>query len=86
MEPFMSFSSVKNTYYIAKKMFLRIQYSLDLFQKISSISRIYIFKLLYTFTKHFEYWFDLALFCNNQSALKRVRNHVCHANSKHVEI
>jgi len=51
----MSFSSVKNTYYIAKKMFLRIQYSLDLFQKISSISRIYIFKLLYTFTKHFEY-------------------------------
>jgi hypothetical protein len=35
---FMSFSNVKNTCYIAKKMFLGIQYSLDLFQTFSSVS------------------------------------------------
>jgi len=37
----MSFSNVKSTHYIVKKMFLDIQYSLDLFQKISSVSKIY---------------------------------------------
>jgi hypothetical protein len=37
----MSFSSVKNSCYNTKKMFLGIQYSLDLFQKISSVSIIY---------------------------------------------
>jgi hypothetical protein len=40
-ESFMSFSSVKNSCYNTKKMFLGIQYSLDLFQKISSVSIIY---------------------------------------------
>jgi hypothetical protein len=37
----MSFSSVKNICYIAKKMFLGIQCSLDLFQTFSSVSIMY---------------------------------------------
>jgi len=39
-ESFMSFSSAKNIQYIIKKMFLGIQYSLDLFQTFSSVSII----------------------------------------------
>jgi hypothetical protein len=47
MESSMSFTNVKNIHYTVKKMFLDIQYSLDLFQKISSVSKIYY--------KHFKY-------------------------------
>jgi hypothetical protein len=51
----MSFSNVKNIHYIVKKMFLGIWYSLYLFQFFSNET------LLYAFTKHFKYWFDLTL-------------------------
>jgi len=40
-ESFMSFSSAKNIRYTTKKMFLGIQYSLDLFQTFSSVSIMY---------------------------------------------
>jgi hypothetical protein len=40
-ESSMSFSNVKNIHYTAKKRFLDFQYSLDLFQKISSVSIMY---------------------------------------------
>ncbi len=40
-ESYMSFLSVKNTCYTTKKMFLGIQYSLDLFQTFSSVSIMY---------------------------------------------
>jgi hypothetical protein len=58
----MSFSSVKNTCYIAKKMLLGIQYSFDLFQTLSNVSIMYKKTFLYTFTKHFSYSLDLELF------------------------
>jgi hypothetical protein len=38
---FMSFSTAKNTPYPIKKIFLGIQYSLNLFQTFSSVSIIY---------------------------------------------
>jgi hypothetical protein len=37
----MNFSTIKNTRYTAKKMFLGIQYSLDLFQTFSNVSIMY---------------------------------------------
>jgi len=40
-ESLMSFSSVKRTCYIIKKILLGIQYSLDLFKTFSSVSIFY---------------------------------------------
>jgi hypothetical protein len=37
-DSFMSFSNIKSTCYTTKKMFLGIQYSLNLFQTFSSVS------------------------------------------------